>query len=143
MHVYIQWSEAKRRKNLEDHGVDFAGLAQFFDGDLLTEEDIRYDYPERRFASIGLHRFIVVLVVWTPVDAEWAAVRLISARKATQHETQTWFEHYSIKHQGSHRLGAAAEDDRCRYSLHPGCAAYPTGFLGERACAQRAAAAGA
>ena len=30
------WDERKRRRNLKDHGIDFADLEGFFDGDLLT-----------------------------------------------------------------------------------------------------------
>jgi len=30
------WDEAKRAKNLTDHGIDFADLDGFFHGDLLT-----------------------------------------------------------------------------------------------------------
>jgi uncharacterized DUF497 family protein len=98
MHVYIQWSEPKRRVNLRKHGVDFVGLTGFFDGDLLTQEDSRYGYTERRFTSIGLHRSFLLFVVWTPVNQEATTIQLISARRATQNETQAWFEHYSTQH---------------------------------------------
>jgi uncharacterized protein len=42
----ITWDEAKRRKNFSDHGIDFADLEAFFDGDLLTREDTRIAYGE-------------------------------------------------------------------------------------------------
>ena len=47
------WDEAKRRRNLNDHGIDFADLSDFFDGDLLTREDLRDAYGERRYQSVG------------------------------------------------------------------------------------------
>jgi hypothetical protein len=96
--MYIQWHETKRLKNLREHGVDFAGLTTFFDGQLLTQEDVRYDYPEPRFQSIGVHKGVVLFVVWTPVGTDGTTTHLISARRATHHETQTWFRHYSTYH---------------------------------------------
>jgi uncharacterized DUF497 family protein len=96
--MYIQWHEAKRRRNLREHGVDFLDLADFFDGELITQEDTRYHYAEPRFQSIGMVRGFVLLVVWTAADADFDLIHLISARRATQYETQTWFEHYSTRH---------------------------------------------
>ncbi|MBK1617989.1 hypothetical protein CKO42_05885 [Lamprobacter modestohalophilus] len=37
----ITWDESKRLINRDQHGVDFADLEAFFDGDLLTREDAR------------------------------------------------------------------------------------------------------
>jgi hypothetical protein len=48
------WDEPKRRTNLKDHGIDFADLEGFFDGDLLTREDKREAYGEERYQSIGV-----------------------------------------------------------------------------------------
>ena len=48
------WDETKRRRNLQDHGIDFNDLEGFFSGDLLTREDTREAYGERRYQSIGL-----------------------------------------------------------------------------------------
>jgi len=36
------WDDAKRAKNLANHGIDFADLDDFFLGDLLTREDVRH-----------------------------------------------------------------------------------------------------
>jgi uncharacterized DUF497 family protein len=33
------WDEGKRERNRKDHGVDFADLEAFFEGDWLTRED--------------------------------------------------------------------------------------------------------
>ena len=43
------WDETKRRRNLKERGIDFADLEEFFDGDLLTREDLRETYGERRY----------------------------------------------------------------------------------------------
>jgi uncharacterized protein len=90
----ITWDEGKRRKNLQDHGVDFADLESFFDGDLLTREDRRADYGERRFQTIGLLFEVALFVVWTPRGDEEDSPHLISARKAEKHEERAWFANY-------------------------------------------------
>ena len=54
------WDEAKRQQNLKDHGIDFADLDGFFDGDLLTREDVRETYGEVRYQSIGLFNGVVL-----------------------------------------------------------------------------------
>src|ERR1700739_3665240 len=48
------WDEAKRDRNIKDHGIDFADLEGFFDGDLVTREDTRLAYGEPRFQSVGV-----------------------------------------------------------------------------------------
>jgi uncharacterized protein len=95
MQMYIQWNEAKRRKNLRKHGVDFALLGGFFDGELMTHEDLRFAYAERRFESTGMLEGVVHIVVWAPTDE---GVHLISARKANRNETKAWFEIYGTRH---------------------------------------------
>ena len=45
----ITWDEHKRLRNLADHGVDLDDLDGFFDGELLTMEDVREAYGEVRF----------------------------------------------------------------------------------------------
>ena len=88
------WDESKRLSNLKDHRIDFAGLADFFDGDLMTREDAREAYRERRFQSIGVFKGVVLYVVWTPRGMDGSTPHLISARKAEKHETQKWQSRY-------------------------------------------------
>lgn len=88
------WDEAKRRSNRKDHGVDFADLEGFFDGDLLTREDAREIYGERRFQSVGVFNGVTLFVVWTPRGEEGDIPHLISARKAEHHEEQAWIRRY-------------------------------------------------
>jgi len=96
--MYIQWNEKKRCINLREHGIDFVDLLDFFDGELMTQEDERYEYSELRFQSIGMLRALVLFVAWTPADADDVVVHRISARRATQYETETWFQQYSTHH---------------------------------------------
>ena len=47
------WDERKRRRNLKDHGIDFADLEGFFDGDLLTREDSEKPMVKRVTKVLG------------------------------------------------------------------------------------------
>jgi len=88
------WDEAKRRLNLSEHGIDFADLEDFFDGDLLTREDSRAAYGEPRHQSLGMLHGVVLFVVWTPRGPEGDMPHIISARKAERHEEQHWARRY-------------------------------------------------
>jgi len=90
----ITWHEFKRQINLDQHRIDFADLAPFFDGDLLTREDVREAYDERRFQSIGVIYGVALFVVWTPRGATGDELHLISARKAVGHEQRAWSQRY-------------------------------------------------
>ena len=87
-----QWDEAKRLTNLRKHGIDFADVPAVFDGDILTVEDERLDYGEQRFVTFGLLKGRIIAVVHTEREDH---TRIISARKATKYEQQTYFEQLS------------------------------------------------
>jgi uncharacterized DUF497 family protein len=94
----ITWDESKRQINLDQHGIDFADLEPFFDGDLLTREDEREAYNERRFQSIGVIYGVAFFVVWTPRGKTGDEPHLISARKAVSHEERAWSQRYRKGH---------------------------------------------
>lgn len=87
-----RWDEAKRLTNLRKHGIDFADVPAVFDGDILTVEDDRLDYGEQRFVTLGLLKGRIIAVVHTEREDY---TRIISARKATKYEQQTYFEQLS------------------------------------------------
>jgi len=89
------WDEQKRQRNLKDHGIDFADLEDFFDGDLLTREDKRRAYGEVRFQSVGVVNDVELFVVWTPRGEDGEVAHLISARKAQKHEYKAWVARYA------------------------------------------------
>ena len=88
------WDEAKRRRNQKERGIDFADLEGFFDGDLLTREDLRDSYGERRYQSIAVFNGVALFVVWTPRGEEGDKPHIISARKAENHEEKSWARYY-------------------------------------------------
>jgi len=82
------WDEAKRRINLRKHGIDFADADKIFRGLILTAEDDYEAYGERRFLTLGLLRDQVVSVTHAEQGEE---IRIISIRKATNHEARHYF----------------------------------------------------
>lgn len=80
----FEWADAKERSNISKHGVSFALAQQIFDGPVVTLEDDRFDYGERRQVSIGCVGEIVVLAV-VHTDRN-GSVRIISARTASRKE---------------------------------------------------------
>ncbi|MDP1605109.1 MAG: BrnT family toxin [Rhodocyclaceae bacterium] len=83
------WSEAKRNLNAKNHGLDFVDAPRVFEGVTFTYEDDRFSYGEQRFVTLGLLAGIPVSIVHTESEHE---IRIISFRKATQRETQIYFD---------------------------------------------------
>jgi uncharacterized DUF497 family protein len=83
------WSESKRRRNLKDHGLDFADAPAVFEGVTYTFEDDRFAYLEQRFVTLGLLLGTPVSIVHTETADE---IHIISFRKATRREITIYFE---------------------------------------------------
>lgn len=83
----ISWDNAKRIRNAEKHGVDFAAIEGFHWDGALTVEDTRGEYGEPRFVSIGLIGDRHHVAVWTQRDD---GIRLISLRKANKREVRIY-----------------------------------------------------
>jgi uncharacterized protein len=86
--VRVEWDEAKRAENLRKHGIDFAGVEILFEGYTATLEDARFPYGERRFVTFGVLEGRVLAVAHTERND---AIRIISVRKATRREEQSYF----------------------------------------------------
>ncbi len=82
------WSERKRAVNLKEHGLDFVDAPSVFEGLTYTFEDDRFSYGEQRFITLGLLAGVPVSIAHTEKDHE---IRIISFRKATHREAQTYF----------------------------------------------------
>lgn len=84
-----EWDLLKARRNHVKHGVRFGDATSVFaDPAAVTIED---DHPEEeRYAIIGhdgAGRLLVVIFTWRGENR----VRLISARRATRAEAQTYY----------------------------------------------------
>ena len=76
---------AKRAATLADRGLDFAEAPKVLAGPTFTFADLRFDYPEERFVTIGLLEGRMVQVVWTPASN---GRRIISMRKTNDRESK-------------------------------------------------------
>ena len=50
----FEWDENKNRANRQRHGISFEEAQAIFEGPVFTAQDIRMDYGEERFISIGM-----------------------------------------------------------------------------------------
>lgn len=79
----IDFDPTKRERTLAERGLDFARAAEIFAGRHYTAEDLRGDYAESRFITVGLLDGRMVVMVWTP---RGTVRRIISMRKANERE---------------------------------------------------------
>jgi uncharacterized DUF497 family protein len=85
MKAIVKWDPVKARTNLKKHGVSFEEASTVFDDPLfITFLDVEHSLDEERYITLGLsQRNRLLLVAHT--DRE-GAIRIISARKATENE---------------------------------------------------------
>jgi uncharacterized DUF497 family protein len=81
--VEIEFDQSKHDITLRERGLDFSRAGEVFAGPVLTNEDIRYEYGERRFFTFGQLDFRMVVLVWTQRGADR---RIISMRYANDRE---------------------------------------------------------
>ncbi len=84
----FEWDEAKRKNNLNKHGLDFVDATLVFSEATFTFTDDRFDYEEDRFITFGILRGEVVVIAHTEREE---AVRVISMRKATKNEQKLYY----------------------------------------------------
>ena len=78
--MIYDWDEAKRRSNIDKHGIDFFELrAAFFDPDGCYYRDQRRDHGEIRYVLLARWNDKIVHIVFTD-RGEYR--RIISARQA-------------------------------------------------------------
>ena len=93
--VKFIWDEKKNRANLKKHGVDFNDAVRaWFDPDRLDFFDSEHSTNrEARWIFLGAVAGAVLFVVETEPDIE--TVRIISARRASKHEQETYYANRS------------------------------------------------
>ncbi len=83
----IGFDPIKRADTLAHRGLDMAQCAHVFDGVSLTFSDLRQDYGEDRFITVGYYEGRMVVLVWTNRGDER---RIISLRKANEREIKLY-----------------------------------------------------
>ena len=90
----FEWDPAKARQNAKKHGVPFERAATvFLDPDALSAVDEEHSQEEDRWLTMGVDRtgaLVVVCHTYREERRSSARIRVISARKATKHETEQY-----------------------------------------------------
>lgn len=84
----FQWDEDKNQKNIERHKLAFEFAEAVFEGQVITFEDNRSDYNEKRYITYGHLENRLIVIVHTFRDND---IRIISMRKGNKRE-QKFFE---------------------------------------------------
>jgi uncharacterized DUF497 family protein len=93
--VEYEWDEAKAAANLTKHRISFTAAARALEDPHKIEIlDDRFDYSEERIQSLCMDHGQVLLVVTVMPDEK--TCRIISARKATRHEQEQYFQGGSL-----------------------------------------------
>jgi hypothetical protein len=83
----FEWDDRKAASNLRKHSVSFE-LARLVFADLLAIDDVDEDEPDDRARRVGMAEGRVLLVVYT---MRGERIRIISARKASKREQDTYY----------------------------------------------------
>ncbi|MHB1103188.1 MAG: BrnT family toxin [Devosia sp.] len=83
----LEWNEEKRRKTLEERGLDFADVGRFDTESIQTFEDLRSNYGEARFNTYGYLDGMLCTFCWTRRNER---IRIISMRKANDRERKSY-----------------------------------------------------
>ena len=94
MKLEFEWHRAKASANLEAHGVSFELAATVFKDPFAVERlDDRSDYGEKRLVIVGMATgHVLLFIAYTEREER---IRIISARRATQHEQDDYFRQNS------------------------------------------------
>ena len=88
----VTWDEAKNLSNQKKHGVSFEEAETvFYDDDSVLLDDPDHSVGEERFLIIGVtdtEKLCIVSHCYRDEDV----IRIISARKATKHEKQIYWD---------------------------------------------------
>jgi len=79
----IEFDPIKSEKNRQERGLPFSMAHDFEWKTAGYTEDIRHEYPERRFVAVGWLLGRLCVLCFTPVPG---GVRIISLRKANKRE---------------------------------------------------------
>ena len=87
--MIFEWDENKNIINLKKHKISFELVSLVFNETLITQEDKRKEYNEKRYIGFGLIKDRCINVVYTKRNQK---IRIISGRKANARETKKYYE---------------------------------------------------
>jgi uncharacterized DUF497 family protein len=90
MSLKFEWNKSQAKDNQAKNGVSFELTKEVFKDPFAVELlDDRKDYGEECFVIIGMVDGRVLYVAYTGREE---AIRIISARRATKHEQETYLQ---------------------------------------------------
>ena len=90
--IRFEWNELKALANKRKHGVSFEeAQTVFYDEEAVEFDDPDHSQDEDRFIILGMSLRLRVLVISHCVR-KGDVIRIISARKATRHEANHYWE---------------------------------------------------
>lgn len=96
MTINVGWDKEKARTNLIKHKISFDEASKVFEDPLaVTIPDHDHGGRDERWITVGLgavDRTLFVVHTWIEFADDDIFVRIISARKATRHETRQYQE---------------------------------------------------
>ena len=90
--MLFEWDDNKEKINIVKHGIDFSTAAHVFQDENRIEffDEVHSEY-EDRYITIGQINGIAIIVMVVYTERE-NAIRIISARKATNQETTMYYD---------------------------------------------------
>jgi uncharacterized DUF497 family protein len=86
----IEFDPVKNQRNIRERDLSFEKVHDLdWDETVLTFEDTRSEYPERRFVSMATLNGRLHVVCFTPIPG---GIRVISFRKANKREVKLYEE---------------------------------------------------
>ena len=92
-YIQFEWDENKNSINKKKHNISFEeARTVFYDEEALVIEDVEHSESEERFIILGMSTNLRLLVVCHCYRESESVICIISARKATKHESLQYFE---------------------------------------------------
>lgn len=87
----FEWDQRKAAANLKKHGIGFEeAKSAFYDEHARLIDDPDHSADEERFILLGLSFSLRIVVVCHCYRGDDEVIRIISAMKATAHETRSY-----------------------------------------------------
>jgi uncharacterized DUF497 family protein len=91
--IRFEWDPCKNQLNINKHGVSFKEASTVFeDDDAILFDDPDHSEEEERFLILGLSKKLNLLIVSHCYRRDDSTIRIISARKASRSEENTYIE---------------------------------------------------
>ena len=89
--IKFQWDKQKNQANIEKHGISFEEASSvFYDENAILFDDPDHSKDEDRFLILGISSKLHLCIVSHCYRDRDKIIRIISARKATKRETESY-----------------------------------------------------